>query len=127
MQLDYTITRIFQEMSLTEFETLHQLFELESTQVLESLALAVLKIPYAGPLLSGNRSIFLTTKETCYGITLVPKKCHLYMFLKTNDTIRESRFSTKTKYISLIHSPEEFVFEKQQSHVDQKIATMLYN
>ena len=59
MKLDYTISRIFQEMSLSELETLHQLCELERTQVLQSLALAVLKIPYAGYLLSGNRSNFL--------------------------------------------------------------------
>ena len=59
MKLDYTINRIFQEMSLSELERLHQLCELERTQILQSLALAVLKIPYAGYLLSGNRSNFL--------------------------------------------------------------------
>ena len=48
MKLDNTISRIFQEMSLSELETLHQLCELERTQILQSLALAVLKIPYAG-------------------------------------------------------------------------------
>ena len=51
MKLDYTISRIFQEMSLSELETLHQLCELERTQILQSLALARLKIPYAGYLL----------------------------------------------------------------------------
>ena len=51
MKLDYMISRIFQEMSLSEFETLHQLSELERTQILQSLALAVLKIPYTGYLL----------------------------------------------------------------------------
>ena len=45
MKLDYTISRIFQEISLSEIETLHQLCELERTQILQSLALAVLKIP----------------------------------------------------------------------------------
>ena len=59
MKLDYIISRIFQEMSLSELETLHQLCELERTHILQSLALAVLKIPYAGYLLSGNRSNFL--------------------------------------------------------------------
>ena len=58
MKLDYTLSRIFQEMSLSKLETLHQLCELERTQILQSLALAVLKIPYAGCLLSGNRSNF---------------------------------------------------------------------
>ena len=52
MKLDYTIKRIFQEMSLTELETLHQLCELQRRQILQSLALAVLKISYAGYLLS---------------------------------------------------------------------------
>ena len=59
MKLDYKISRIFQEMSLSELETLHQLCELERTQILQSLALAVLKIPYAGYLLSRNRTNFL--------------------------------------------------------------------
>ena len=36
--LDYKITRIFQKMSLSELETLHQLCELERTQILQSLA-----------------------------------------------------------------------------------------
>ena len=43
MKLDYTISRIFQENSLSELETLHHLCELERTQILQSLALAVLK------------------------------------------------------------------------------------
>ena len=41
--------------------------------------------------------ILLTTKETYYGITLVPKKYHLDMFLKTKHAIKESQYSTKTK------------------------------
>ena len=59
MKLGYTISRIFQERSLSELETPHQLCELERTQILQSLALAILKIPYAGYLLSGNRSNLL--------------------------------------------------------------------
>ena len=59
MKLDYTKSRIFQEMSLSELETLHQLCELERTQILQSLALAVLKISYARYLLSGNGSNFI--------------------------------------------------------------------
>ena len=59
MKLDYTISRIFREMSLSELETLHQLCEFERTQILQSLILAVLKVPYAGYLLSVNRSKFL--------------------------------------------------------------------
>ena len=59
MKLDYTIRRIFQKMSLSELETLHQLCELERTQILQSLALAILNISFAGYFLSGNRSNFL--------------------------------------------------------------------
>ena len=59
MKLDYKVSRIFQEMSLSELETLRHLCELERTQILQSLALAVLKKPYAGYLLSGNRSNFI--------------------------------------------------------------------
>ena len=43
MKLDYTMSRIFQKMSLLELEILHKLCELERTQILQSLALAVLK------------------------------------------------------------------------------------
>ena len=63
MKLDYTIGRIFQEMSLLELETLHHLCELERTQILQSIALAVSKIPYVGYLLSGNTSIFFGYKK----------------------------------------------------------------
>ena len=60
MKLDYTISRIFQEMSLSELETLHQLCEFKRTHILQSLALAVVKKkPFAGYSLSGNRSSFL--------------------------------------------------------------------
>ena len=45
-------------MSFSEIEALHQLCELEITQILQSLALAVLKIPYAWYLLSGSPSNF---------------------------------------------------------------------
>ena len=66
----------------------------------------------------------LIMEETFYGITLVPKKYHLCMFLKINDVIEESQFSTKIKYILLIHFQEELFLGIQQSHVDEKIATM---
>ena len=59
MKLDYTKSRIFQEMPLSELETLHHLCELEQTLILQSLALAVIKIPYAGYLPSRNRSNFI--------------------------------------------------------------------
>ena len=37
------------------------------------------------------------------------------MFLKTKDAIKESQYSTKTKYFLLIHSPGELIFEIQQA------------
>ena len=73
-KLDYTISIIFQEMSLSELETLHQLCELERTHILQSLALAVLKIPYAGCLLSGNRSNFLDYEESILWFHTCTKK-----------------------------------------------------
>ena len=90
-------------MSLTDFETLHQLCELERTQILQSLALAVLKIPYAGYLLSGNRSIFFYYEGDILWYYTCTKKYHSYMFLKTKDAIKESQYCTKTKYILLIY------------------------
>ena len=115
MKLDYTISKIFQEMSLSELETLHQFCELDRTEILQSLSLAVLKIPS------------LIIKETFYGFTLLPKKYHLYSFLKIKDVTKESPYSTKIKYFLLIHSQDENIFGTHQYHVDQKTATTLYN
>ena len=81
MKLDYTISRIFQEMSLSELETLHQLCELERTQILQSLALTVLKIPDAGDLLSGNRSNFFNNEGNILWYYICTKKLSpLYVF-----------------------------------------------
>ena len=81
MKLNYTISRIFQEMSLSELETLHQLCELERSQTLQSLALAVLKIPFAGYLLSGNRSNFLDYEgKILWFYTCTKKVSPLYVF-----------------------------------------------
>ena len=81
MKLDYTISGIFQGTSLTEFETLHQLCELECSQILQSLALAVLKISYAGYLLSGNRSNFLDYEgNILWFYTCTKKVSQLYVF-----------------------------------------------
>ena len=55
MKLSNTISIILQERLLSESEALHHSCELEQTQILQSLALAVLKTPYAGHLLRGNR------------------------------------------------------------------------
>ena len=68
-------------MSLSELETLHQLCELERTQILQSLALAVLKITYAGYLLSGNRSNFLDYEgNILWFYTCTKKVSPLYIF-----------------------------------------------
>ena len=123
MKLHFTICRIFEKMSLTELETLHQLCELERTQVLQSLALAVLKILYAGFLLSENRLNFIDYQGNILWYYTCTKKYHLCMFSKTKYAIRESQYSIKIKYMSLIHSPAELIFGKQQSHVDQKRIT----
>ena len=124
MKLDYTISRIFQEMSLSELETLHQLCELERTQILQSLALAVLKIPYAGYLLSGNRSNFLDYEgNILWFYTCTKKVSQLYVF-EIKDAIKESLSFIKIKYILLTHFQDEHIFGIPQSHVDQKIATM---
>ena len=80
-KLDDTISRVFQEMSLSELETLHQLCELERTQILQSLALAVLKTPYAGYLLSGNRSNFNDYEgNILWYYTCTKKVSPLYVF-----------------------------------------------
>ena len=50
MKLGYTISRYFQEINLSELETLHQLCELERTQILKSIVLAVLNLSCAGHL-----------------------------------------------------------------------------
>ena len=81
MKLDYTKSRNFQEMSLRELETLPQLSELERTQILQSLALAVLKIPYAGFLLSGNRFNFFDYEgNVLWYYTCTKKASALYVF-----------------------------------------------
>ena len=76
MKLHYTISRIFQKLSFTELETLHQLCELEGTQILQSLALAVLKKKPLRRIFIVRKQIrfYLTTKEIFYGIRLVTKK-----------------------------------------------------
>ena len=127
MKFDCTICITFQEMSLSELETLHQLCELERTQILQPLALAALKIPYAGYLLSGTRSIFLDYGGNILWFYTCTKKYHLYMFLKINVVIKESPYSTKIKYFLLIHFQDVHSFGIPQSHLDQKIATMSYN
>ena len=114
-------------MSLSELETVHQLCELERTQIIQSLALAVFKIHYAGYLLSGNRSNFLDYEGNILWFYTCTKKYHLYIFLKIKVVIKESPYSTKIKYILSTHFQDFHIFGMTQSHLDQKIATMSYN
>ena len=127
IKLDYTKSRIFQEMSSSELETLHHLCELERTQILQSLALAVLKIPCTGYLLSENRSNFIEYEGNILWFTLVPKKYHPYTFLKIKNAIKVSQYSLKTKYNLLTNFHAELIFGIQPSHLDQKAVTMLYS
>ena len=120
-------SRIFQETSLSELETLHHLCELERTQILQSLALAVLNILHAGNTLSGNRSNFIDYEETYYGIALVPKKVSpLYVF-EDRRCYKRIPIFYKNKDILLIHFQADLIFGIHQSHMDQKTATMVYN
>ena len=111
-------------MSLSELETLHQLCELERTQILQSLALAVLKISYAGYLLSGKRSNFLDYEGNVLWFYTCTKKVSPLYVLKINVVIKESPYSIKIKYILLTHFQDEHIFGIPHSHVDKKIATM---
>ena len=95
-KLDCTIIRIFQEMSLTELEILHQLCQFERTQILQSLAPAKLKIPYAGYLLFGNRSNFIEYEGNTLWYYTCTKKVP-YTFLKTKDAKEESLYTKKIK------------------------------
>ena len=92
MKLDYTLTGIFQELSLSQLETLQRLCELERTHILQSLALAMIKIFYVGYLLSGNCSNFIDYERNilwCYTYT---KKKQLYTFLQLNDATNIDQF-----------------------------------
>ena len=111
-------------MSLTELETLHQLCDFEFTQILQSLALAVLKIPYAGYFLSGNRSNFIVYGgNILWYYTCNKNVSPLYNF-EDKRCYKKIPIFFKTKYFLLMRSAEELVFGIQQSHVDQKIAPM---
>ena len=107
-------------MSLSELETLHQLCELERTQILQSLALAVLKTPYAGYLLSGNRSNFLDYEgNILWFYTCTKKVSPLYVFEDKRCYKRIPIFN-KNMYILLTHFQDENFFGIPQSHVGQK-------
>ena len=80
MKLNYILIKIFQETSRSELETFNHLCELERT--LQSLALAV---PYAGQLLSGNRTNFIDYEGNLTWYYTCTKNFHHFMFLKIKD------------------------------------------
>ena len=100
---------------------------MERTQILQSLALAVLKIPHAGYLLSGNRSNFLVYEGIIlWFYTCTEKVSPLYVFEDKRCYKRIPIFYKNKVHLS-IHFQDEQIFGIPQSHVDQKIATMSYN
>ena len=70
-------------MSLSALGTIHDLCELERTQILKSLTSAVLKINYAENLLSANRSNF-----NDYVTTLALNNFHNPLYLKMKDATK---------------------------------------
>ena len=67
-------------MSLSELETLHHLCEQERTQILQSLALAVLKYLTQDIYYQAIDLISLITKEIYYGTTHVLKNITIECF-----------------------------------------------
>ena len=124
MKLDYTIGGFFQEMSSSELETLHQLCELERTQILQSRALAVLKIPYAGYLLSGISSNFINYEgNILWYYTCTKKVSPLYVFEDKRGYKRIPIFyKIIVRFVDTLS--RRIFFGIQQSHGDQKIAPM---
>ena len=121
MKLDYTLSKVFQEMSSSELEALHYLCELECTHILQSLALEVLKI-IIQPSLSDNRSNFIDCEGNISCTTRVLKKFQRNTFLKIDDVTKKSQNTTKIKYVLLIHSHETHIVGIQLAHVVLKKA-----
>ena len=114
MKLDYTISRIFQEMSLSELETLHQLCESSITRISST------KIPYAGYLLSGNRSNFLDYEgNILWFYTCTKKVSPLYVF-EDKHCYKRIPIIYKNKVHFVDTLSRRTIFGIPQSHVDQK-------
>ena len=99
MKLDYTISQIVQEVSLSEIETLHRLCELERTQIIQSVAVAVIKIPFLGYLLSGKSSNFIKYEGNNSWYYKCTKQFHRYMVSKIKDVTNGSLFFIKLNYV----------------------------
>ena len=80
MKKDCTLGRVFQELSLSELETLQHLCELERTQILQSLALAALKHLMQDIDYQETDQILSTTKKRYYGITHALKSITVICF-----------------------------------------------
>ena len=127
MELDYIISRNFQEMSVSDLETLHHLCEIERTQIRQSLALAVLKVPYGEYFFISNRSYFKDYEGNIFWYyTCMKQVSPLYVF-EEKVCYKRIPIFYKKKYILSIHSLDEHIFLIQPSHVDLKRATLLYS
>ena len=82
MKLDYTISRIFQEMSLSELENTSPTMRIRTnTNPTITCTSSIKKYPYAGYLLSGNRSNFLDYEgNILWFYTCTKKVSPLYVF-----------------------------------------------
>ena len=67
MKLNYTISKIFPEKSLSEHGTIHPLRELKRIPMLPSLASAVLKLRYLGYFSQATDQVLLITMKTIFG------------------------------------------------------------
>ena len=106
---------------------LHHLCELERTQILQSLELEVLKTPYAGYLLLGNR-LNCTGYEgiRLWFYTCTKKVSPLHVFEDKRFYKRIPIFY-KNKVHFLTHFLDEHIFGIQPSHVDLEKLTMFYS
>ena len=125
MKLDYTISRIFQEVPISDLETPHHLCELE--RIPTSLALANFKNTLCRIFIRKQIKFYRLRRKNIVVLHINEKKYHPYIYLWINDVTKESQFSTKIKYILLTHFLEEHIFGIQLSQVDLKTAAMLYS
>ena len=127
MKLDYTISGIFQEISLSELETLHRLCELERTQIIQSLHLQYQNYLMQDIFWSGNRSNCIDYEGSilCY-YTCTKKVSPLNVFEDKRCFGRIPIFyKNKVHFVDTFSRFLHFV-GIQLSIVDLKIATMLY-
>ena len=93
MKLGFFISRIYQEISLSEFETLYHLCGSKTAQILYHSRLK--KNLYAGHLLSGNRSVFIEYEGNIIWCKTCTKKPNHSMSLQTSAVTNEYQFYLK--------------------------------